>query len=251
MKHICACLAAVMACSAGSVFAQGWGTLQGKIVADGNVSRFKPLVAKGENVKDAEVCSVKAIPDDSLVVSEKGEVANCFVYLYLRRGTPDVHPSLKTPEKDTLEFDNQGCRFVPRFMVVRTDQVVKCLNTDPCGHNVRTNPLKNEAYNQLISGGNTTGIDMTHTQSEMLPMQVKCDIHPWMTAYWLVLDHPYSTISKEDGTFKIENMPAGKHDIRIWHERVGFIERTSVEIKDGQVVDLGIVKANAKKLMED
>jgi hypothetical protein len=192
---------------------------------------------------------VKAVPDDSLVVSDKGEVANCFVYLYMRRGTPDIHPSLKTPAQAKLPFDNVGCRFVPHAMVVRTDQVVNCLNSDPCGHNVHTFPLKNEAYNQLISGGNNTGVEFKHSQSELLPMQVKCDIHPWMTAYWLVVDHPYATVSKEDGTFKIENMPAGKHTIRIWQERVGYVERSlDVEIKDGKVTDLGTVKVDAAKL---
>ena len=49
-------------------------------------------------------------------------------------------------------------------------------------------------------------------------MPVVCNIHPWMKAYILSLDHPYMAVTGEDGTFEIKNMPAGQHEFQFWHE---------------------------------
>ena len=59
---------------------------------------------------------------------------------------------------------------------------------------------------------------------EFLPMQVKCDIHAWMKAYWLVLDHPYMAITDKNGKFNIEKIPEGEHEFIVWHERIGYLD---------------------------
>ncbi|HCS51266.1 MAG TPA: hypothetical protein DIW81_06685 [Planctomycetaceae bacterium] len=233
--------------------AQGWGTIKGKVVVDGTAPNLPPKVTKGDQtVKDANVCAVNGIPDKSITVNDKGELANCFVYLYLRRGTPDIHPDLKKPASDVVEFDQKGCEFLPHALVVRTDQKVKAISNDACGHNVHTYPLKNEAYNLLIGANDKTGALLEHSEAEPLPMQVTCDIHPWMRAYWFVVDHPYAVVTDAEGNFTIENLPEGEHDFRIWHERVGYIERgLEIEVKDGKVTDVGTIKVDAKDLEEE
>ena len=83
---------------------------------------------------------------------------------------------------------------------------------------------------------------------EGLPTQVECSIHPWMEAYWLVLDHPYAAITTPDGKFRIEKLPAGEHDFVVWQENVGYLERPKVKIKPGETTDLGTVKVPVAKL---
>ena len=83
---------------------------------------------------------------------------------------------------------------------------------------------------------------------EFLPIQVKCDLHNWMLAYWLVLDHPYSAITQADGSFEIQNLPAGTHKFRVWHERVGYLERKlSVEIQDGETTELSSMEYRVER----
>lgn len=251
MKQLSAFLALTLLFGTATAQAEGWGHLKGKIVVEGDAPKLPPVVKQGENVKDANVCAVKDIPNDSLVLSDKGELANCFVYLYMRRGTPDIHPSLVEPAEERIRLDNNQCRFIPHAGVVRTDQKLNAFNSDACGHNVHTFPLKNNAHNVLIAANDKTGVELEFNQSELLPMQVKCDIHPWMIAYWLVVDHPYAVVSDEEGNFEIQNIPAGKHTFRIWNERTGYIERAiDVEITDGQTKDLGQIKVDAAKLRD-
>lgn len=54
-----------------------------------------------------------------------------------------------------------------------------------------------------------------------------------MTAYVLVLDHPYAAVTDKDGKFKIENLPAGELEFRYWHERVGYVTKIE-KIVDGK-----------------
>jgi hypothetical protein len=57
----------------------------------------------------------------------------------------------------------------------------------------------------------------------MIP--VKCNIHSWMHAYIGVLDHPYFSVSKEDGVFDIPNLPPGTYTLAVWHEKLGTLEQ--------------------------
>jgi len=51
-------------------------------------------------------------------------------------------------------------------------------------------------------------------------IQVVCNPHPEERAYVLVFDHPYATVTGKGGRFSIPKVPAGTHDVRIWHEGV-------------------------------
>jgi len=115
------------------------------------------------------------------------------------------------------------------------------LNSDPISHNTHTYPLRNKGENLAISGNTVLGKGtLFPTRSaESLPIEVKCDFHGWMNAYWLILDHPYAAISQKDGTFEIHNLPAGTHKFRLWHERVGYLERSlAVDVKSGETTEI-------------
>jgi len=84
-------------------------------------------------------------------------------------------------------------------------------------------------------------------------MGVKCDIHGWMKANWLVLDHPYGAITKKDGSFEIDLVPEGKHDFRVWQEQKGYINAGDkrgfeAKVKDGKTFDLGTIKLKLSDL---
>ena len=56
-------------------------------------------------------------------------------------------------------------------------------------------------------------------------IRVKCNIHSWMHAFIGVLDHPYFSVSQDDGSFAIKNLPPGTYTIAVWQEKLGTQEQ--------------------------
>jgi len=228
--------------SPAAVSAAGWGSVTGRFVYDGEAPKRTVQREKGDPaVKDPAVCAATDHLNNDLVVNPENKgIANVFMYM---RRAKDIHPDLKESKEKTVVFDQKGCTFKPHALIVRTDQKVIVKSDDPVAHNTHTFPIKNQAVNFILAPNDREGKEVENVIPEILPMQVKCDIHPWMTAYWFVVDHPYAIVSDEDGKFTIENLPEGKNEFRIWQEKAGYLDRKfTVNVKAGETVDLGEVK---------
>jgi hypothetical protein len=227
-----------------------FGTITGQFLLEGDIPKLPPLVEKGNTrINDPAICAAADVPDDSLVVDPKSKgIANIFVYL---AKAEKVHHRLKESAKKEVEFDQKGCRFTPHALVVRTDQVVRVKSGDNCTHNTKTNPLRNQAVNFALQANDRTGVEVKNKAPEKYPVEVQCNVHNWMTARWLILDHPYGTVSDELGKFTIADLPAGEHELVIWHERVGLIERKyKVTVVAGKKNDVGTIQVAAARFME-
>lgn len=240
-------LALLLTLTASSAMAEGWGTLKGRFVYDGKPPQLDKLIAPGLKINDPDVCKVTDQKDVSLQVNPANKgIGNVFVYLYSRR-SPKIHESLEKPATPSVQLDNVACMFVPHAVFVRTDQKLNVINSDACGHNVHTFPLRNAGLNQMLQPNDKTGLMAAVPEKEILPIQIKCDIHPWMSAYALILDHPYAAVTDENGNFEIKMIPEGDHLFAVWQEKAGYIRKPSkradnkleVEITDGNTVDLG------------
>ncbi|MCA8996282.1 MAG: hypothetical protein KDA80_04840 [Planctomycetaceae bacterium] len=234
MMRFVICFAVLSALSP-MCLADGWGHLEGQITLDGAVPSIAPLVKKGDaTVKDAAVCAAQDVPNDAMAFDpETKGVANVFVFM--RRAPKNIHPDLKTSKEKEVEFDQKGCRFLPHAMIVRTDQTVICKSSDAVAHNVHTNPFTNSPSNFIVQPNDSEGLEVKLPQAERLPVKVVCDIHPWMLAWWVVVDHPYAAVTDAQGKFRIENLPEGEVELAVWHEATGYIERKlTVNIQDGK-----------------
>jgi plastocyanin len=214
---------------AGFANADDWGTLKGKVVLKGDVPEKVLLHAKGEpGVRDGEVCAEIDVYKDDLVVDKdtKG-IAN--VFIYLAKAPKKIHPESAKPEPKVV-FDQKNCIFKPHALVVQAGQTVEVLNSDSVAHNTHTHPLRNQAVNILVAPDTAlgNGAQVATNTRENMPHQVKCDYHPWMMAWWLVVDHPYAAATNEKGEFEIKNLPVGEHEFRVWHERAGWLDRKFV-----------------------
>ncbi|MBS0206667.1 MAG: hypothetical protein JSS49_27640 [Planctomycetes bacterium] len=207
--------------------AGGIGNLTGKVVVEGSFAALPPLFAKGAAAKDVEVCGAEAIPNEKAIVND-GRLMNVFVYL---EKAPKGAKSAEMP--GTVTFDQKTCIFLPHAMVVRTMQTVNILNDDAAAHNTHTYPKKNNQFNSVVPPNDRVGVPLKYDQTEKEPVKVGCDIHSWMEAYHLPLDHSFAAVSKADGTFEIKDLPAGKHEFKVWHEGKFLDKGWSVTIKPG------------------
>ena len=183
---------------------------------------------------DVEYCGPHHPVDESLVVDPSNlGIANVLVSLYRGSGTrpPAVHPSYEATANDKILLDNSKCRFDPHIARLRTSQTLQVVNTDAIAHNTKIDTLKNPPINPTLPAGGT--LEHRFLLPEPMPAQVSCSIHPWMIGWLAVKDDPYFAVSGKDGSFEIQNLPAGSWTFQVWHEKA----RSVTEVKrNGQPV---------------
>jgi plastocyanin len=217
--------------------AGGWGTLKGTITLNGTPPAPKELQAKGKASKDPEYCAKDApIVSERLIVDAgtKG-VKNVLVYIPRPTAVNEEAKSKATSAK--IEFDQLHCVFTPHVLAVEKGTEVEVKNSDPVTHNVNARLKANGTSNMLLAP--KAAQDRKINETERSPSEVVCDVHPWMKAYWMVVDNPYFAVTDEKGNFEIKNVPAGTQKVVVWQEAVapnGFLTAPS-----GDNVD---VKAN-------
>jgi plastocyanin len=156
--------------------------------------------------------------------SSDGGLGNVFVYV---KGS---FPSAKGGSGN-VTLDQQGCMYHPDVIAAQVGQTLVVKNDDSTLHNINAvDPSKKYDFNQSQPGaGLSFNVPL---KSEEVMLHVKCNVHPWMNGYIGVVSSPYFAVSDDSGKFKIENVPAGKQTIEVWHQMYGPLTAT-VDVKAG------------------
>lgn len=206
----------LLSCCNAPLSAAEWGTLQGRITFTGKMTKPEPL----DITRDEDVCGGRNLVDESLIVHpENRGLKNVVIWLASRKQVP-VHPDLKDAPKPA-QLDNKGCKFVPRVVRLRTNQVLRSISTDPIPHNVAVYARRNTPFSEVIPDGRA--LEKTFQKEELMPIRVDCSTHAWMRAWLVITEHPYSAVTDKDGRFTIKGIPQGDWTFRFWHERVGYL----------------------------
>ena len=198
--------------------AYGWATpaLAGEVEGVALLEGPPPLTAPLPVTKDHAACG-QEVEDESVRVAG-GRLANVAVVL---KGAPP--PS---PVKVTL--DQRRCRFVPHVLVAPVGSTLDIVNGDPVLHNVHGWAGLRSRFNEPMPAQNMR-VPAKLDRAGLI--QVRCDVHAWMSAYVVVADGP-AALSGEDGTFTLRDVPPGTYTLTAWHERLG--ERSAeVTVTDG------------------
>jgi plastocyanin len=212
------------------VKAEGWGTLKGQVVFGGNPPAQEVLYDKGKAPKDETVCAKEEpIKVERLIVdgATKG-VRN--VIVYIPRPTVVNDEAKSAAHSAKVEFDQKNCVFKPHVLAVMVGATIGLRSSDTVNHNINAKLKTNTPFNSILNPGQTK--DFVPTSGERSPSEVGCDIHPWMKAYWLILDSPYFAVTDDQGNFEIKHVPAGTQKVVVWHEAVskgGFVTPPSGE----------------------
>lgn len=186
------------------------GTIVGSVAFEGTPPAPEPV-----DMSEEPTCADKhegGYQRASALVSD-GRLGNVFVYV--KEGLPDQQ--FPAPG-DAVELDQDGCVYHPHVLGLQTGQTLTIRNSDGILHNINASPSENRGFN--ISQPTNMTSDRTFSQQEVM-IPVRCDVHGWMEAYIGVLPHPYYAVTAEDGSFRIENLPAGDYVVETWHERYG------------------------------
>ena len=120
-------------------------------------------------------------------------------------------------------------RFDPHVLLSRVGDSLEVINRGPIGHNASIGFFNNPPRGFLVPPGKP--MVYPFELSEPAPLPICCNIHPWMSATLLVLDHSFAAVSDSSGVIVIDGMPANTRLIfRVFHE-AGQINEVEI---DGQ-----------------
>ncbi len=195
-------------------------TVRGVINFEGDVPRVPPINMSAE--PDCVKLHGGRVASDRVVVND-GKLQHVLVWI-----SKGLEGKRFLVRGDLVNLDQDGCIYKPHVVAVQQGQAINITNSDPTTHNVHPLPKDNREWNKSQTSS-APAIDYTFPRAE-LKIPVKCNIHPWMQAYIHVIEHPYFSVSGEDGSFEISNLPPGAYTLQAIHEQLGEKE---VEITVG------------------
>jgi plastocyanin len=199
--------------------ARAGGTIVGTVST--NEAARPPLrVAIDENV-----CGT-TVPNESIVVDARGGLAGAVVTV----------AGLKTAAPAETTVANEKCRFVPHVAIVRPAGTVKVTNKDPQPvlHTTHAQQRVPDGKGKVLFnvGLPIPNMTLSKTVDKAGVVDLVCNTHTWMRGYLYVTEE-LSAISGADGAFRLEGVPAGTYELRVWHEVLKSAP-VKVTVKEGE-----------------
>jgi plastocyanin len=186
-------------------------TVHGKVTLSGAPPKSKPL----DLSKEPECVRMHAsnpLFSENVVTGPDNSLRN--VVVYISAGANDDPPALLAP----AIFDQQGCHYTTHVLALRVGQEVRISNSDPFAHNIHPIAKINREWNKMQPSG-TPAFSYAYDHEEIIP--IKCNIHPWMQGYFVILKTTHFAVTDEDGRFSLPGLPPGHYVVTAWHETYG------------------------------
>jgi len=188
-------------------------SITGTVTFAGNVPTLRPLAMDAD-----PACAQKhsgPVPNEMLVLGNGNTMGNIMVWVSKGLPAGKTWPAPTAP----VVLDQNGCQYVPHVMGIMVGQSYRILNSDGVLHNVHALPKINRAFNRAMPP-TVKETSATFDKPEALFL-IKCDVHPWMSAYVGVFTHPFFSVTGTDGKFAISGLDPGTYEITAWHEKLG------------------------------
>ena len=222
------------------------GSISGSVLFNGTVPA--PIMEDLSKGKNAEFCATHpdtqegGIRPRQKVVVHDGKLENAVVLIEnISKG--------KAWSKETVNFDFRQCDIFPKVTVVRKtpkgvkENLVKVTNQDentlhnPHGYSVKGANRKTLFNKPLPSKGSVA--DVTKTLKRLKAKKdshffLQCDQHNYMEADARIVWNPYYAVSGKDGSFTLDNIPAGKYKVTAWHPYVGELTQEITVAEGGK-----------------
>jgi plastocyanin len=187
----------------------GSGSITGKVTYTGTPMKMKPI----DMSKEPSCAKQHATPITTENVATGPGNTLQWVVVYISAGDEGT-----TTPSQGVRYDQKGCEYLPHILPMLAGQQLQIYNDDQTSHNIHPLAKVNQEWNKSQPPGSPP-IDTKWDKPEFIP--VKCNIHPWMHGYFVVLKTSHYAVTGDDGTFEIKGLPAGKYTVTAWQEQYG------------------------------
>lgn len=200
------------------------GRIAGNLVFDGevpratiadDVGRYRPLFDVGEN----------------------GELVGAVVWL--EPLDADVDATTSGVDRAPAVIDQIDFHFEPQVTAIMRGQAVLFGNDDAANHNVRADADNPRNQLNIVTPPRTPYEKTFDLEPGGDAIALHCDVHAWMAGWIYVFDYPWFAVTDDSGTFRIEDVPAGRYCVRVEQPAGDLRAEADVVVAAGESVVLG------------
>jgi len=192
---------------------------------------FGGAVPKAVKIDMSQDPACKGNNQSERLLADGGKLAN--VYVYVKEGLGDR--TFDAP-KESVELNQEGCRYHPHVMGVMVGQNIEIKNDDPTTHNIHPTPANNREWNES-QPPKAAPLEKNFGREEVM-LPVKCNQHPWMKMYVNVSKSPFFAVTGADGKYELKGLPPGEYTLAFVHEKLGEqTQKVTLAAKDSKTVD--------------
>ncbi len=116
----------------------------------------------------------------------------------------------------------------PNVAIIHNHQRMNMINRDPVVHNIQV--YQNEKGNIILNSplpvsdkprGGVLNFKRGRRISQMI-----CGMHEFMQSWGFVVENPYYAKTEKDGSYRIDDIPAGTYEVSIWHPHSKIYNKT-------------------------
>jgi hypothetical protein len=168
---------------------------------------------------------------EDVVTGPRNTLQNVVVYISAGESEPGPPPSM------AVTFDQRNCHYTTHVLPLRVGQDVSISTSDPFNHNIHPLPKINREWNRIQLPG-TPPFSYSYDSEEFI--HVKCNIHAWMSAYFVVVKTGHVSVTKNDGGFRLADLPPHRYTVTAWHEVYGT-QKQEITLGGGETQTVNFV----------
>ena len=195
-----------------TVSAAGGAKVTGTAKLDGTAPKQKQIDMSKEP-SCAQIHANSPVTTEAVVVGPNNALKN--VVVYVSEGLDAAAASQVSSQPNTIT--QKGCQYQPHVIALDVNQKLQVVNGDATSHNIHPLPKINHEWNKSQPPGAPPFMETF--SSEEVPIPVKCNVHPWMRGYFVVVKGPYA-ISDDNGSYTLD-VPPGNYTLTAWQETYG------------------------------
>lgn len=226
-----------LACANGVMASEEGGqspgaTVKGQITFTGPVPPTETVSVR----RDAKFCGQTIERFPVAVAPDSKGVASVVVSVEGISSGPTSRPRPKP-----APLVNQDCQFTPHTQVVMVNSQLEISSVDPILHNTHIHIERRTFLNIALP---PNGRIIRKPLKKAGRLDVRCDAHKFMRSSIHVFQHPYFSLTDQNGTFEISHVPAGTYQLHIWHETFG-LQKHSITVPSSGHVAINIDLKNS------